>query len=126
MNFPSQITFDQDGQVSDIPISALLGVFYLNTENQYECAGYSSFSEGITSVNVYGDDLQTEDVDGFSEGGQFFYFLRIEEGGSYSDYIALDTEVIYYPSFPPYFSLLFPIQELIKWHNKFYKNGKKM
>ena len=26
----------------------------------------------------------------------------------------------------PYFSLLFPIQELIKWLNKFYKNGKKM
>ena len=31
-----------------------------------------------------------------------------------------------WPKPTPYFSLLFPIQELIKWHNKFYKNGKKM
>ena len=77
VNFPSDITFSQNGEVSPIPISALLGVFYLNTEDQYECAGYSSFSAGVTSVNVYGDDFQTEEIDGFSEGGQFYYFLRI-------------------------------------------------
>ena len=31
-----------------------------------------------------------------------------------------------WPKPTPYFSLFFPIQELIKWHNKFYKNGKKI
>ena len=101
VNFPISISYEQNGQTSEIPISALLGVFYLNSEDQYECAGYSSYSEGITTVNVFGDDLDTEEIDGFIEGGQFYYFLRIEEGGSYSDYIALDTDVIYYPSFPP-------------------------
>ena len=44
VNFPISISYEQNGQTSEIPISALLGVFYLNSEDQYECAGYSSYS----------------------------------------------------------------------------------
>ena len=98
--FPLESMYESNNGLDNLPIGSLIGVFYLDVNSEYQCAGYSSFVGDDTNVTVYGDDPETNEVDGLSDGDQFYYFLRIQEVGGYSDYIALDTDVDYYPDFP--------------------------
>ena len=48
-------------------------------------------------MTIYGDNPETSEIDGLSESDQFYYFLRIQQGGNSNDYLAIDVE--YYPDF---------------------------
>ena len=98
--FPQESVYEAFSGQENLPIGSLIGVFYLDENDEYKCAGYSSFAGDDTNVTVYADNPETSELDGLLNGAQFYYFLRIQEGGGYSDYIALDTDVEYYPDFP--------------------------
>ena len=97
--FPLESVYQSGSELENLPIGSLIGVFYLDINSEYQCVGYSSYVGDDTNVTVYADDPETSGVDGLSEGDQFYYFLRIQQGGGYSDYIALDTDIDYYPDF---------------------------
>ena len=98
--FPLESFYESNDELESLPIGSLIGVFYLDVNSEYQCAGYSSFAGDDTNVIAYGDNPETTEIDGLSEGDQFYYFLRIQQGGGYSDFIALDTDIEYYPDFP--------------------------
>ena len=98
--FPQESVYETVNGQENLPIGSLIGVFYLDENDEYKCAGYSSFAGDDTNVTVYADNPETSELDGLLNGSQFYYFLRIQQGGGYSDYIALDTDVEYYPDFP--------------------------
>ena len=83
-----------------IPNGSLIGVFYLDGDGQYACAGAETYTgEGMLSVVPWGDDSTTPEKDGFSDGENFNWFLRVCENSecwndSDGDGIIDDGEVL--------------------------------
>ena len=83
-----------------IPSGSLIGVFYVDGNGQYVCAGAETYTgEGMLSVVPWGDDSTTPEKDGFSDGENFNWFLRVCENSqcwddSDGDGILDDGEVL--------------------------------
>lgn len=84
-----------DGSYTDFegnPISSgsLIGVFYINSENELACAGYSLLNENATQISVMGDDSSTPEIDGLINGENFYYKIW-----DINDCSVYDAEVSY-------------------------------
>ena len=95
--FPVESLYETESGFENLPIGSLIGIFYVDENSNYQCAGYSSYAGDDTNVTIYGDNPETSEIDGLSESDQFYYFLRIQQGGNSNDYLAIDVE--YYPDF---------------------------
>ena len=50
-----------------------IGVFYTNDVGQELCAGYTFFNGEISQIAVMGDDLTTNEIDGYQAGQEFVF-----------------------------------------------------
>ncbi|MBL31548.1 MAG: hypothetical protein CMP62_02330, partial [Flavobacteriales bacterium] len=73
----------------DLPDGALIGVFFLNSDDEYICGGAETWpgvGQGMIALSPWGDDSTTGDVqDGFVEGEAFNWFVRICDGTCWDD-----------------------------------------
>jgi hypothetical protein len=61
----------------------LIGVFFMDTDGDLQCAGYTSWSPGeLNQVVAWGDDTQTNEQDGFSTGQEFIWIAQITASGN--------------------------------------------
>jgi len=57
---------------------ALLGVFYLNELEEFQCGGFVNYTPGeIMAFPSYGDDSTTDEKDGFNTGESFVWYMQI-------------------------------------------------
>ena len=56
--FPQESVYETVNGQDNLPIGSLIGVFYLDENDEYKCAGYSSFVGDDTNVTVYADKKQ--------------------------------------------------------------------
>ena len=72
-----------------LPAGSLIGVFYLDSNNNYACGGGETWpgeDMGMIAISPWGDDSTTGDVkDGFSEGESFNWFVRVCDGTCWTD-----------------------------------------
>ena len=52
-----------------------IGVFYTNEFGQQLCAGYTYFNNEISQISVMGDDLTTNEIDGYQSGQDFVFII---------------------------------------------------
>lgn len=77
-----------DLSVDSVTISegSVLGVFFLNSDGEYQCAGNVLVNEEGFQISVYADDTTTPEIDGFQEGVPFWFVV-------YDPQTGLDMEV---------------------------------
>ena len=69
--FPQESLYETVNGQDNLPIGSLIGV-YLDENDEYKCAGYSSFVGDDTNVTVYADNPETSEVDGLLNGSITF------------------------------------------------------
>ena len=79
----------------DLNIGDLIGVFFVNSENELSCGGYTIWEGEATSILAYGND---DDVDGFDEGEQFQW--KVYNGQTHSGFAIYNQSL----EFERYFS----------------------
>ena len=69
-----------------LPSGSLIGVFYIDGNGDYACgAGETWLGDGMIALSPWGDDSTTGDIDGFSDGESFNWFVRVCDGTCWSD-----------------------------------------
>ena len=69
-----------------LPTGSLIGVFYIDGNGDYACgAGETWTGNGMIALSPWGDDSTTGDVDGFSDGESFNWFVRVCDGVCWDD-----------------------------------------
>ncbi|MDB2621754.1 T9SS type A sorting domain-containing protein [Flavobacteriales bacterium] len=58
---------------SQVQSGSAIGVFYEDDFGALKCGGYSYINESITHIAVMGDDITTNEIDGFVSGDQFIW-----------------------------------------------------
>lgn len=58
---------------SQVPTGSAIGVFYEDDFGALKCGGYSYINESTTHIAVMGDDITTNEIDGFVSGDQFIW-----------------------------------------------------
>ena len=58
---------------SQVQTGSAIGVFYEDNFGALKCGGYSYINESTTHIAVVGDDITTNEIDGFVSGDQFIW-----------------------------------------------------
>ena len=51
----------------------LIGGFYTNNQNELQCAGYTHYIGETTQIALFGNDVTTDQIDGFQESDEFVW-----------------------------------------------------
>ena len=68
--------FENDQNLS----SPKLGSFFTNNNGELQCAGWMVVGEGSIQIPVWGDDTQTPEIDGFTEGEEIIILATFDDG----------------------------------------------
>ena len=68
----SLVVSDANGNVLS---QSILGLFFINSNGEMQCAGQTSFVGETAQIAVMGDDTTTDDVDGFPFGVEFQWMI---------------------------------------------------
>ncbi len=66
-------TVDLNGM--PIEIGDAIGVFYMDDNGDYQCAGFVDWTGTTNSIAAQGDDTTTDEVDGFVAGSSFVWMI---------------------------------------------------
>ncbi len=73
-------------------IGDAIGLFYLNDDNEWKCAGFSVWNGLDINITVYGDDLNTSEKDGYSINDTYTY--RVWDGVLRTEWNATATYMV--------------------------------
>ena len=68
----SLVVYDSNGNEL---FQSILGLFFTNSDGELQCAGQSSFFGESTQIAAMGDDITTDELDGFSSGEIFQWVI---------------------------------------------------
>ena len=55
--------------------TAVVGVFFINSYGEYQCAGFGELNGSIEQIAAMGDDNTTDEIDGLTPGEEFLWMI---------------------------------------------------
>ncbi len=66
------ILTDVDGESIS---TAVVGIFFINSYGEYQCAGFGELNGSIEQIAAMGDDSTTDEIDGLTPGEEFLWMI---------------------------------------------------